>query len=297
MEINLINILNFIFYVINIIITYGIGNAGWANTPDNGELSEKYQTLITPNGSAFSIWGLIFVAEGIFAVAQLFPKFSNEKMVMEGVKYWWVLACIFQCGWTIAFAFEVIWLSLVFMLLIWSSLAALLYSQYYTESKGTLLEFWLLRFPFAVHCGWLTAASALNVNVVVVDIDQPADIQLACGIISLAVLHAISVWVVFGLQKPNYTIAVVLAWANYFIYVELEEPKQTLLDSGFSSDTLSGVRYAAVAVSCIILLQIVIRIPTDIYARKFKKQEPQQSDEVTNKKDEKQEGAPVGDDV
>lgn len=286
MQTNKLNILNFVFYVINIIITYGIGNAGWLNTPDNGELSEKYQTLVTPNGSAFSIWGLIFVAEGVFAVAQLLPKFRDDKMVVNGVKYWWILACIFQCGWTIAFAYEVIWLSLVFMLSIWSSLAALLYSQYYTESNGSLVEFWLLRFPFAVHCGWLTAASALNVNVLVVDIGPPADIQLACGIISLAVLHAISVWVVFGLQKPNYTIAGVLAWANYFIYVELEDPKASLIERGFSFDTLSGVRYAAVAVSCIILLQIVIRVPTDVYARKFKKEEASDGSTITKNEGE-----------
>ncbi|KAL3929787.1 MAG: hypothetical protein SGBAC_012057 [Bacillariaceae sp.] len=287
MQFNKLNILNFVFYVINLLITYGVGNAGWLGTPDNGELSEKYQTLVTPNGSAFSIWGLIFVAQGAFAVAQLFPKFRDDKMVTEGIKYWWILVCIFQSGWTIAFGFEVIWLSLVFMLSIWSSLAALLYSQYYTESNGSFVEFWLLRFPFAVHCGWLTAASALNVNVVVVDIDPPADIQLAVGIISLAVLHAISVWVIFGLQKPNYSIAGVLAWANYFIYVELGEPGDQIIER-FSFDARSGVRYAAVAVSCIILLQIVIRLPSDVYARNFKKKE-EQSDEST-----KQDGSDGG---
>lgn len=278
MQINKLNILNIVFYVINFLITYGVGNAGWLGTPDNGELSDKYQTLITPNSSAFSIWGLIFTAQGIFAVAQLFPKFRDDKMVLEGVKYWYILTCITQAGWTIAFGFEVIWLSLVFMLSIWGSLVALLYTQYYTESNGSLAEFWLLRFPFAVHCGWLTAASALNVNVVVVDIGPPADIQLACGIISLAVLHAISVWVLFGFQKPNYTIAGVLVWANYFISVELREPRDQIM-SRFSFDTISGVKYAAVAVSVIVLLQIVIRVPFDVYARKFKKED--ESDSVT----------------
>lgn len=278
MQVNKLNILNLVFYIINILITYGVGNAGWLGTPDNGDLSDKYQTLVTPNGSAFSIWGLIFIAQGVFAVAQLFPKFRDDKMVVEGVKYWYILVCIFQCGWTIAFGFEVIWLSLVFMLSIWGSLAALLYTQYYTESNGSLVEFWLLRFPFAVHCGWLTAASALNVNVVVVDNIPDADVQLAFGIISLAVLHAISVWVVFGIPKPNYTIAGVLAWANYFISVELGEPRDQIV-ARFSPDTISGVRYAAVAVSCIILSQIVIRVPFDVYTRKFKKDE--ESDSVT----------------
>ena len=50
------NYLNVLAYILNIALVYGVGNAGWAGTPDNGELSRKYQTLVTPNSSAFLIW-------------------------------------------------------------------------------------------------------------------------------------------------------------------------------------------------------------------------------------------------
>merc|ERR1711998_602600 len=36
----------------------------------NSEVSALYQTLITPAGFTFSIWGLIFTAELLFVVAQ-----------------------------------------------------------------------------------------------------------------------------------------------------------------------------------------------------------------------------------
>jgi benzodiazapine receptor len=271
-SINKLNILNTVFYIINTVVTYGVGSLGWLGNATNSELSDKYQTLVTPNSSAFLIWAVIFTFQGIFAIIQLIPPFQGKTMVLEGVKYYYIMTCIFQAAWTLAFAYEVIWLSLVFMLSIWASLVALLYSQYYTKSEGTLLEFWLLRFPFAIHCGWLTAASAVNVNVVVVDIDPPADIQLAVGIISLAVLHAISVWVTFGFKRPNYTIAGVLAWANYWIYKELQEPRDQIV-ALFSMDLISGVSYAGVAVAAIILLQVVIHVPFDVYARCCKKTE------------------------
>jgi hypothetical protein len=100
----------------------------------------------------------------------------------------------------------------------------------------------------------------------------PADIQLAVAIISLAVLHAISVWVTFGFKRPNYTIAGVLARANYWIYKELQEPRDQMV-SRISMDLISGVSHAGVAVSTIIFLQVVIRVPFDLYARCCKKTE------------------------
>merc|ERR1712087_78322 len=205
-------------------------------------------------------------------IAQMFPKFRGKAMVQDGVKFYYILTCIFQVAWTFVFSFEVIELSVVLIVSIWASLVAILYSQYYTESEGTLVEFWLLRFPFAIHCGWLTAASALNVNVLVVSIgpEPAAPTQLAVGIVSLAVLHAVSVWVLFGFKRPNYTIAGVLAWANGWIYAELQQPRSQVVDL-FHEDIISGVSYAALAVTFIISLQIAVRAPHDIYVRCFKK--------------------------
>lgn len=259
-KINHKNILNLLAYIFNIVFTYGIGTNGWLGNGTNGDLSEKYQTIITPKSTAFSIWAVIFIFQAIFAIIQFLKRFRGHPMVQEGVSYWYCGVCLAQVGWTFSFAYEIIPLSLVFMLLILFSLYGLLYSQYYTESTGKLVEFWLLRFPFAIHAGWITAASALNVSVVAVWKAAPADIQLAIGIVSLAVLHAVSVWTLFNLKKgPNYTIACVLSWANGWIYAELQDPKD-LITSTFAPDTINGVAYAAVSVSFIILLQVVIRI-------------------------------------
>lgn len=253
------NYLNLVAYILNVTLVYGLGNAGWLGTPDNGELSRKYQTLVTPKSSAFIIWAVIFMFQGAFAVAQLLPRFRAQPMVLKGASYWYSVVGALQIGWTIAFAYEVIPLSLVFMWLLWCALAAILYSQYYAKSDGSLWEFWILRFPFSVHAGWITAASALNVNVLVVSMDQPADVQLAVGIVSLAVLHAVSVWVIFYIRRPNWTIACVLSWAFGWIYAELGTPND-LITSTFAEETINGVRYAAIAVSFVILFQVIIRL-------------------------------------
>ena len=245
--------------VLNITLVYGIGNAGWIGTPDNGELSRKYQTLVTPASTAFAIWGLIFVSQAIFALCQLLPRFRASAMVQEGVWYWYASVAATQIGWTFTFAYELMAVSLVLILLIWLSLVTILYKQYYAKSDGTILEFWILRFPFSVHAGWITAASALNVNVLVVSLLQPAYVQLAVAIVSLAVLHAVSLWVVFFLTRPNWTIACVLAWAFGYIYVELNVNSSRVIDT-FGADIIIGVKYATISVVAIIGIQMVVRL-------------------------------------
>lgn len=199
------------------------------------------------------------MAQGAFSVLQFLPRFRAQPMLKDGVGYWYAIVAATQIGWTFSFAYEVIPLSLAFMLLIWIALIAILYKQYYTESDGSILEFWVLRFPFSVHAGWITAASALNVNVQVVSMNQPPEIQLAVAIVALAVLHAISVWVLFNIPRPNWTIACVLSWAFGWIYNELVNTPENISNT-FASDTIAGVKYAAIAVCFIILFQIVIRL-------------------------------------
>lgn len=257
-KINLKNVLNVVMYIANVLVTFGVGQFGWFGAKSNSELSEKYQTIVTPSGTAFSIWGIIFLFQAVFAVVQLLPRYRSRAMVQDGVWYWYAAVCIMQNCWTFSFGFDVVPLSIVFMVLIWLSLMGLLYSQYYAKSENTYEEFWLLRFPFAIHAGWITAAMAVNANVVAVYASASAPTQLALAIISLAVLHAISVWVVFGISKPNYTIACVLAWANNWIASELQQPSEKILGT-FNELVITGVEYAAMSVTLIILSQVLIR--------------------------------------
>jgi len=148
---------------------------------------------------------------------------------------------------------------------------ALIISQYYVEpddegpessspcSLKGLIEFWFLKFPFSIHGGWITAASALNISVITVDNQSSAATQLAVGIVCLAALHALSVWNLFGYKKPNYTIAIVLIWATGWIYGELQNPKPLIVTT-FDASIVDGAARAALSVSIIICIQVVLRV-------------------------------------
>jgi len=226
-------VLNLVFYILNTVITFVSISGAFGKT--NTELSEKYQTLITPDGYAFSIWGFIFTLEGIFVLSQLFyAPVRNSKVLSEGVSYWWIAACVVQCAWTFAFAQEVIWLACLFMVSIWISLSMILYNTYYM--KYTLTEFWTLVAPFQLHFGWISAASVLNINVLILksigcykgqytqgcSMDDIAT-QIAAAIVFISILFTFGLYMagVFGKSRVNAISTGVLAWATIAINVQL----------------------------------------------------------------------------
>lgn len=257
-KLNWLNFFNLIGYLLNVGITFGLGMGDEEN--DIGTTSDSYQTIVSPSGWAFSIWSIIFIAQGIFAIVQLLPRFRASELVQRGVRYYYGFACIFQCAWTPVFNSRQILASMIIIYAIWFSLLAITVSQYYIESTSCpYKEFWLLRFPFRIHNAWITAASLLNTNIFIVDMGANVEIQLAAGIISLAILHAISVYNLFGINKPDYVFPAVFAWATGAIAAELTQPMESVSDR-FDETVIGGVEYAAAAVSIIILSQIVVSI-------------------------------------
>jgi hypothetical protein len=83
---------NFLAYLLNCIETFGIGpfSSRFSSNQDNASISEKYQTIITPHGIAFSIWGIIFISEGIFVGSLGWERYRRCGLVVEGVSHWFV---------------------------------------------------------------------------------------------------------------------------------------------------------------------------------------------------------------
>merc|ERR1712232_1201101 len=115
-------------------------------------------------------------------------KYNSNPLVDNsesgtGVGYLYVAACIAQCLWTVVFSIEQIPLSLAAMLSILVSLVLIVERQ--SSATATLGEFWLLKFPFDIHCGWIWAASLVNFNVVLVAANTSAQVQETFAWLSL----------------------------------------------------------------------------------------------------------------
>jgi len=212
-----VNKINVGAYILNLVITYVSITGAFGET--NSTLSKKYQTLVTPSGWAFSIWGPIFIWEGIFTVAQLVPKYRASKVLPAIAPFWWA-ACIFQIGWSLVFAQDSIVLALVLMLCILASLLGVLWRRDAIE-VDSFAEYWLLRGPFSLHAGWIIAASAVNTNVLADYFRSPPAVLLGFAVVSFAVVFASATFFALAIPKPDGIICFVAFWALMGVSSEL----------------------------------------------------------------------------
>jgi len=213
------NYLNLAAYILNSVITYVSLTGIFGET--NSDLSKKYQTLVTPAGYAFSIWGPIFIWEGVFAVCQMLPRFRGSRVV-EPASPWWWCACLCQCCWTLAFAQEAIALSLVLMLGILASLLGLV-----VRTDGLQLgwaDYLCLRAPFCLHLGWIICASAVNANVQADYSKAAPEVMLAMAVLSFAVVGGLNTALVASAKSPDPITSLVACWAFAAIGSELGDP-------------------------------------------------------------------------
>jgi benzodiazapine receptor len=215
--------LNLIAYIANIGLVNGVPKL--FNLPDNAELSAKYQTIVTPAGFAFAIWGLIFLMQLIWSIVQfVLPAIRTNPLVVKGVGYNYIWVCAFQVAWTFSFALEQISLSLfcmlgilLFLIRIYSTQQKVLEEYANVESSFTK-NYWLLRFPFGLHLGWITAATLVNANVVLVAHNDvfTARPQFYAAMLSLAFTLVVTAGTLFQQaekEKPDVVIPLVLTWA------------------------------------------------------------------------------------
>ncbi|KAL1530642.1 hypothetical protein AB1Y20_001542 [Prymnesium parvum] len=209
----------FLAFIVNTVLTFLSNTGAYGHT--NSELSKKYQTLATPAGWAFSIWGVIFSLQGIYAVAQLLPSFRDADEVTRAGP-WFAAACIFQAAWSVTFGHECIVAAQVLILSILVSLwrTNFVLNTVAKATPPTFGRYFLLYLPFSIHFGWLTAASVVSTNLTLVAYAPSAHVTLlAVAIASLTVVFLPA----FSGSDSAYALTV--AWALTAVFAQLQSPK------------------------------------------------------------------------
>jgi benzodiazapine receptor len=267
---------NAIAFTINVICVFGSQSQHLKlGMKDNATLSKKYQTLITPSGYAFAIWGIIYFAEFGFIVAQLFfpATRTNTFFVTDIVGYNFIYACFAQSVWSICFGYEYITASFICMIAILGSLLPIV-SKIFTRTT-TANNFdtddysWLWNeFPIEIHCGWIMAASLVNMNVLLVSYHVSSKVQIISAYITLGIIlfcgTFFSVLIFFfGRSTSNnnklsfVVIPCVMAWASIAISKELNSPNESIV-TNFSPDIINSIKILSKLIGYFILFCVGI---------------------------------------
>ena len=262
-----VNYANVVAFVVNLVVTFGSSQF----LPDNAELSAKYQTLVTPAGYAFAIWGIIFTAELVWTVVQALPSYRSDTLIIKGVGYNFVWACLAQAAWSILFGSEHITLSLVAMVLILIPLIMAVTQMERlslltttaattTTSTTTVKDYWLLKFPIQIHAAWIMAATLVNLNVVLVASNVSATGQATLAMLSLGIVLIVGL---FYITKGLWVVPGVLAWAAFAIASELQQPRDSIVAT-FDEKTIEQTRVTAMVVASTVLALAIAKI---LYSR------------------------------
>merc|ERR1712054_731687 len=105
-------------------------------------------------------------------VVQFLPRYSSISLLdTPGTSLPWCTACVTQSLWIFAFCAEYSELSLALILSIVVPLGLLTMNQAKIVASNNIsfLEKLLFTVPFAIHFSWVTAATAVSINIVGVD--------------------------------------------------------------------------------------------------------------------------------
>ncbi|MGB3852765.1 MAG: TspO/MBR family protein [Tunicatimonas sp.] len=151
-------------YLVTVFVNYASATFLFGDQ-DTGDVSDKYSTLFTPAGYAFSIWGLIYLALGIYVAYQAFWARPDQNLY-DRLAPWLMVNLVANSLWLPTFQYELIALSVVFMLIILGTLIQL----QIILTKDTTLPARAragVRIPFSLYLGWISVATITNLAVFV----------------------------------------------------------------------------------------------------------------------------------
>lgn len=136
------------------------GSFGFIFGLDVGQISDENNTLITPAGYAFAIWGPIFLLLLVYAVYQALPA-QRTSPLLRRVGMPIAIACLGDALWEILFPVrQFVPAQLVLIGIFASLLVAVWRLAAHARAHGlTGAERWLVALPLGLFCGWLTAAT------------------------------------------------------------------------------------------------------------------------------------------
>ncbi|MGO1070239.1 hypothetical protein [Lysobacter sp. CA199] len=189
--------------------------------PDNGEISDRYPTLLVAAGYAFSIWGLIFLLDLAFALWQLRSRVSQDETLLR-VRPAAAAGFTLTALWMPIFSQQWFWLALA---VIWLALACMAWAAVVLARDPTPLPgqaVWA-KFALSLHAGWLSLAAFLNTAQVIVAYGLLSGVDRLVWSLALLTTAALLLWVLNARMRGSLGYALAALWGLAGVYVKQSE--------------------------------------------------------------------------
>jgi hypothetical protein len=155
-------LLNALAFVATVTVN-GLANALPLNGQTTGEISDRFQVYFVPAGYVFSIWGLIYLSLGAFAIFQALPA-QRANPRLRRIGYLFALSCLANGVWLFFWHYELFALTLAAMIALLLLLITIYLRLDIGRTEVSVTEKWLVQIPFSIYLGWITVATIANVT-------------------------------------------------------------------------------------------------------------------------------------
>ncbi len=244
------NLLALIFHIIFSYITQLKLN----NNPDIGQISDKYDSVFTPAGITFAIWGVIYAALLVFCIYHLVMAFSrrlnhpaNNDISRMGI--WFILNNLAAVAWIYVWTNELITVSLGLIILQLLTLIFINLRLGIHDPHKDLASKVFTQFPLSIYFGWLTIATIANASIYLLDLgwDGFGYNPVYWTRIMIGVAVFLTSIVVF--TRRNVFFGLVIIWALYGIILK-RQTENAYLYTGVIRTALTGA--GIVGIVCLI---------------------------------------------
>lgn len=205
------------FFILTLAVN-ALGAFGIINGMSQQEVSAKYQTLITPAPSTFSIWSIIYILLGISIIVMIIKKGeSYYQKALNEISTLFIISSLLNMAWIVAFSYLQLVLSTLFILA-FVVILTLICQRLIEVNDG---NHFLLPLTFGLYTGWLFIASVVNVAATLVKLDWNG-FGMAPEILASSTLVIAIFLVLFVMRSiKNVIFPLPIAWAFYGIYNSL----------------------------------------------------------------------------
>lgn len=249
-------ILNLVVYLIAFIVSQmSQFNLIGGNTM--GDVSAKYESVFTPAGITFSIWGIIYIGLFAFTIYHLIQAYKKDvhveaNQVLQKIGYYFVANNLATTAWVFAWLYEYVALSLVLMIIQLYTLVKIHIALKIYDPQKSIASKLFTQVPLSLYFAWICIATIANASSFFVYIgwDGGGISASSWAIILIVVATLLSVFIISFKQNPYF--GLVVLWALYGIHLKRVEINETLYQ-----DVIKTVWLCFAFLSILVLFKII----------------------------------------
>ena len=225
-KIRILAFLNFIFFLIAC-FTANISQLKIFDLPNMADISRKYDTVFTPAGVTFAIWGVIYLSLFAFTIYHLIKAFKEDAQsvanhVLVKIGYLFIINNLACTLWVFAFLNEWLLLSVILMLIQLLALILIFIKLNLYDPSQTIKNKLFTQFPLSIYFAWICVATIANSSAYLLSIGWEAfgisDTNWAIALIFVVLCLGLFIILI----KKNVFFGLVILWAVYGIILKRE---------------------------------------------------------------------------